>query len=120
MANRKKILYIANATPFGHADAREKLDLLMMLASFEVNVSILFMDNGVLQLLNTDNEEIQARAFSPVLKSFEHYEINKLYALDSALAQFGIDAKQLIIETKIISESQVSELIHQFDYVFKG
>lgn len=118
MSNRKKVLYIANTSPYYNSHARENLDLVMMLASFDVDVSILFRGHGILQLLETEHEIIQARAFTPILKSLEHYDITKLYVTDEALAQFEISQKQLICPVTVIDAETLKNLFQQFDYIF--
>ena len=118
MDTRKKILYIADTTPFENSIARENLDFVMMHASFEVDVSIVFVDTGILQLLNTEHDKIQTRAFTPVLASFKHYDINDLYVLDTSLKQFKLTKNQLICSVKIITSNQFKDLMSQFDYIF--
>jgi len=118
MRHRKHIIFFANNGPFVQPYVRENLDLLLMLASFDVSVTIIFIEAGVLQLLDTTPEQIKARAFSSVLKSLPHYEITKLYALDSDLNKYNIDKEQSIVPVEIIDANDLKQLCQTADYIF--
>lgn len=118
MSNRKNVLYIAKTSPYQNSNARENLDLLMMLASFDVDVSMLFIGDGVLQLLETEHDIIKTRAFTPLLKSLKHYDITQLYVLDEAFTELEINQNQLICPVAIIDSKKLTTLFQQFDYIF--
>ena len=105
-------------TPFACARARETLDSLMMLASFDVPLCVVFRDEGVWQLVATQETAIQADAITPVLKAFPHYDIHDLFVLDSSLFERGLEKKDLLSNVKIIDQAYLNQLIHKAGYIY--
>ncbi|EIW90543.1 dsrE-like protein [Alishewanella agri BL06] len=86
------ILLIQTASPFNQAKAREALDLALALAAIEHQVSMLFQDDAVYQLLAPDFEQTTAplKAFQKSFGLFALYDIGPCLVCQQSLAARGL------------------------------
>ena len=64
MSIKKRFMIVNHRPPHGTLHAWESLDLTLTAAAFEQEVSVVFLDDGVYQLLaKQDTRQIEIRAF---------------------------------------------------------
>ncbi len=96
-ANRKKFLYINRKAPYGTIYALESLEVILIGAAFEQDVSLAFIDDGVFQLMNgQDTSGIGVKNFSKTYKALGDYEVRKLYVERESLAERGLAVEDLM------------------------
>ena len=84
MSETKKILYVNRKAPHGSIYALESLEVVLIGAAFEQDVSLAFIDDGVYQLmLNQNTSDIGVKNFSPTYKALGDYDINQIYVENS-------------------------------------
>ena len=67
----KKFLYINRRAPHGSIYAHEALEVVLIGAAFDQDVSLAFIDDGVYQLKkNQDTSDINTKNFSKTYGSF--------------------------------------------------
>ncbi len=75
MSDTKKFMYINRKAPYGTIYAWESLEVVLIGAAFEQDVSLAFMDDGVYQLMKgQDTSAIGMKNFSP---TYAHLAITK-------------------------------------------
>ena len=95
--NRKKFLYINRKAPYGTVYALESLEVVLIGAAFEQDVSLAFIDDGVYQLMaNQDTAGIGMKNFSKTYRALGDYEVRKLYVAKESLAERGLTADDLM------------------------
>ena len=68
----KKFLYINRRAPHGTVYAHEALEVVLIGAAFEQDVSLAFIDDGVFQLKkDQDTSEINTKNFSKIFRWFK-------------------------------------------------
>lgn len=109
----KSILFISRHAPYGSSLARDALDALLASAAYDQQLSLLFMDDGVLQLLSGQHSEaIQQKNFANVLPVLELYEIDKMYVHQESLLQRGIESRDLMnLSFTLLTSEKISELM---------
>lgn len=115
MSSRRYLL-VTRKAPHARSHAREALDVAMMAAAFEHEVSIAFIDDGVYQLLEgQDTSATGCHDFSPLFQALELYGIEKVYVDSEALHQRGIDPQRLLIPAQPLANQALAELIAQHE-----
>ena len=77
---KKKFLYINRKAPYGTIYALEILEVVLIGAAFEQDVSLAFLDDGVFQLMaGQDTKAAGIKNFSPTYKALGDFEVRKLY-----------------------------------------
>ena len=95
--NRKKFLYINRKAPYGTVYALESLEVVLIGAAFEQDVSLAFIDDGVYQLMaNQDTAAVGMKNFSKTYRALGDYEVRKLYVEKESLAERGLTADDLM------------------------
>lgn len=115
----KNLLFISRHAPYGTGIAREALDAVLGASAYGQNLSLLFMDDGVFQLLKHQSPQtLQQKSLSANLSALPVYEVENLFVHSDSLRRRGIDVDQLIFsgeELTLLDNQQVAELMRQQD-----
>lgn len=92
----KKFLYVNRKAPYGTIYALESLEVVLIGAAFDQDVSLAFLDDGVFQLVKSqDTKEIGVKNFSPTYRALGDYEVTKLFVEQESLDERGLTADDL-------------------------
>lgn len=115
----KKCLFINRKSPYAGSNAQEALDMAYALSAFEHKVSLVFMDDGVLQIIrDQDPADIGIKNFSPAFRAWQDYEIDQIYVEKESLKKLGIEKSDLLIEAEILEADQIGKIISEQDFIF--
>jgi tRNA 2-thiouridine synthesizing protein C len=116
MGVRKKLMVINRHAPYGSIYALESLEVVLVGAAFDQDVSLVFMDDGVFQLKKgQDTTGIGMKNFSPAFRALEHYDVDKLYVERESIEARGLGEQDLIVSVQIVTAEQLGELIDEQD-----
>lgn len=94
---KKKFLYVNRKAPFGTIYALESLEVVLIGAAFEQDVSLAFIDDGVFQLMNNqDATAAGMKNFSKIYRALGDYEVRKLYVEKESLDLRGLTVGDLM------------------------
>ena len=128
----KKFLYINRRAPYGTVYALEGLEVVLIGAAFEQDVSVAFVDDGVYQLKKgQDSGESDMKNFSPTYNALGDYDVNKLYVERESLEARGLSESDLMELTyededddyqekpsiKVVSHQELADIIEQQDVI---
>lgn len=92
----KKFLYVNRKAPYGTIYAQESLEVVLIGAAFDQDVSLAFLDDGVFQLTKgQDTKEIGVKNFSATYRALGDYEVTKLYVEKESLEERGLTLDDL-------------------------
>jgi tRNA 2-thiouridine synthesizing protein C len=115
----KKFLYINRRAPHGTVYAHEALEVVLIGAAFEQDVSLAFIDDGVFQLKkDQDTSEINTKNFSKIFSALEMYDVEKLYVEKESLESRGLTEDDLSVDVKVIDSSEMKKLIIDSEVIF--
>jgi tRNA 2-thiouridine synthesizing protein C len=115
----KKFVYVNRRAPYGSIYALEALEVVLVGAAFDQDVSVVFMDDGVYQIKkDQDTSGVGMKNFSPTYRALETYDVEKLYVEKESLQTRGLTEDQLIVPVKVLSRDEIGELIEQQDVIF--
>jgi len=93
----KKFMYLNRKASYGTAYAIESLEVVLIAAAFEQDVSLAFVDDGVYQIVEGQNTDgIGMKNFSKTFHALGDYDINKLYVSAESLEERGLTADDLM------------------------
>lgn len=114
----KKFMFVNRKAPYGTIYALEGLEVVLISAAFDQNVSMVFMDDGVYELVKGQHtKNIDVKNFSPTYRALEGYDIEKLYVEKESLDQRGLSEDNLIVPVEVVSTAQMTELMETQDVV---
>ena len=115
----KKFLYINRRAPHGTVYAHEALEVVLIGAAFDQDVSLAFIDDGVFQLKkNQDTSEIYTKNFSKIYSALEMYDVEKLFVEKESLESRGLTQDDLSVDVKVIDSSEMKKLMSASEVVF--
>jgi tRNA 2-thiouridine synthesizing protein C len=114
----KKFMLVNRKAPYGTIYALESLEVVLITAAFEQDVSVVFVDDGVYQLKKgMQTKAIATKNFSPTYRALEDYDIDKLYVEAESLAARGLSTDDLVAPVKVVDSAALAELMEQQDVV---
>src|SRR5574341_2416426 len=114
----KKFLYVNRKAPYGTIYALESLEVVLIGAAFEQDVSLAFIDDGVYQLTKgQDTKGLEVKNFSPAFRALEDYDVNKLYVDEESLRARGLTAEDLVVPVEVVSSERLAEIMEGQDVV---
>ena len=117
----KKFMYVNRRAPYGTIFALECLEVVLISAAFEQDVSLAFLDDGVFQLKkNQDTTGIGMKNFSNTYRALDDYEVEKIYVEKESLEARGLTANDLIIPVEVLSSEEMREKVAQQDVVISS
>lgn len=114
----KKFMYVNRRAPYGSVYALESLEVVLIGAAFNQDVSVVFADDGVFQLKKgQDTKELGMKNFSPTYRALEMYGVEKLYVEKESLEARGLTEEDLVVSVEVMSSSEIGKLMEQQDVV---
>ncbi|MCP4984437.1 MAG: sulfurtransferase complex subunit TusC [Gammaproteobacteria bacterium] len=128
----KKFLYINRKAPHGSIYAQESLEVVLIGAAFEQDVTLAFIDDGVYQLLqNQDTSGIGTKNFAPTFRALGDYDVSQIYVERESLELRGLSKDDLIPLTyededddwaekdsiHVVSSTEMADIIEQQDVI---
>ena len=129
---QKKFLYVNRRAPYGTIYALESLEVVLIGAAFDQDVSLAFFDDGVFQIVKgQDTKEIGMKNFSPTYRALGDYEVTKLYVEKESLEERGLTPDDLMDITyededddwaekssvRLVSRAELSEVMAEQDVI---
>jgi tRNA 2-thiouridine synthesizing protein C len=100
MSEIKKFLYVNRKAPYGSIYALEALEVVLIGAAFDQDVSLAFIDDGVYQIAKgQDTAGIGMKNFSPTFNALGDYDVNKIYVEKESLDARGLTVEDLMALT---------------------
>jgi tRNA 2-thiouridine synthesizing protein C len=114
----KKFLYINRKAPYGTIYALESLEVVLIAAAFDQDVSLAFLDDGVYQIVKGQHTKpIDVKNFSPTFRALEGYDIEKLYVEKESMDARGLKEEDFIVPVKVIGTQEMTDLMQSQDVV---
>jgi len=116
--NAKRFLYVNRRAPHGSIYALESLEVVLIGAAFEQDVSLAFVGDGVYQLAKgQDTKGLETKNFSPTFRALEDYDVTKLYVEQEALEARGLTEADLVVPVEVVSAERMAEIMEAQDVV---
>ena len=104
--------------PYGSVYALESLEVVLIGAAFEQDVSLAFLGDGVYQLAKgQDTKGLEMKNFSPTFRALEDYEVTKLYVEEEALQARGLSAADLVVPVEVVNTRRMAEIMEDQDVI---
>ncbi len=114
----KKFLYVNRTAPYGTVYALESLEVVLIGAAFEQDVSVAFVDDGVFQLKkDQDTSEVDMKNFSPTYRALEMYDVEKLFVEKKSMDERGLSTDDLIVPVEVLDREAMSALMEDQDVI---
>ena len=116
VGSTKKFMFVNRKAPYGTVYALESLEVVLITAAFDQDVSLAFLDDGVYQLRKGQQTKgIETKNFSPTYRALEGYDIEKLYVEKEAIEARGLSEEDLLVEVTVLDRQALGKLMDEQD-----
>ena len=114
----KKFLYINRKAPYGTIYALESLEVVLIAAAFDQDVSLAFLDDGVYEIIKgQQTRTIDVKNFSWTCRALGGYDSEKSYVEKESMEARGLKEEDFIVPVKVISAKEMADLMDSQDVV---
>jgi len=114
----KKFMFVNRTAPYGTVYALESLEVVLISAAFDQDVSLAFIGDGVWQLKKGQQTKgIETKNFSPTYRALEGYDVEKLYVERESLEARGLAEDELIVDVTVLDAKELGALMEEQDVV---
>ena len=117
-AKVKKFMFVNRKAPYGTIYALESLEVVLITATFDQDVSLVFIDDGVYELVKgQQTKDIGIKNFSPSYRALDGYDVEKLYVDQASMEQRGLKVSDLLVPVEVLDTQQMGQLMAQQDVI---
>ncbi|NCF28274.1 MAG: sulfurtransferase complex subunit TusC [Gammaproteobacteria bacterium] len=114
----KKFMYVNRRAPHGTIYAQESLEVVLVGAAFDQDVSVVFIDDGVYQIRkDQDTSAIGTKNFSKTFRALEMYDVEKLYVEKESMQARGMTEDDLNVPVEVKTSEEIGRLMEEQDVV---
>jgi tRNA 2-thiouridine synthesizing protein C len=114
----KRFMLVNRKAPHGTIFGLEALEVALVAGAFDQDVSLVFADDGVYQLVKgQDTEGIGLKNFAKAFRALEDYDIRKLFVEQESMLARGLNVDDLMVPAEMIDAKRIGELMEQQDVV---
>lgn len=113
-----KNLLIITRHPPARMASREALDLALAAAAFGVPAGMLFIEDGVLQLLgNQDATLLNQKSLSANLQALPLFGVEEILVCERSLRERGMSVEQCELPAQVLDAADLRAVFARFDQV---
>lgn len=114
----KKLCIVFSQGPHGNANGREALDLALLSASFEQEVSLVFTDEGILNLIkNQSPETVGAKDYIATFGALPLYDVETIIVCEVAMTELALTKDDIKLEVQFCSPQAIAAHLNHVDEV---
>jgi tRNA 2-thiouridine synthesizing protein C len=114
----KKFMFVNRRAPYGTIYALESLEVVLIAATFDQDVSLVFVDDGVYELVKGQNTQaVGIKNHSKTYRALDGYDVQKLYVERESLAARGLTEDDLIVDVQVLGSAEMAALMAEQDVV---
>lgn len=114
----KNFMYVMERAPHGTIYTYEGLEMVLITAAYEQDISLTFIDDGVYALLkDQDTADLQIKGFVKTFKALDDYDVEKLYVDRQSLEERGLSKNDLIVDVEVLEAAEIGRIMEEQDVI---
>src|SRR5512134_3122616 len=114
----KKFMFVNRKAPYGTIYALESLEVVLIAATFDQDVSLVFVDDGVYELVKGQNSKaVGIKNFSPTYHALVGYAVEKLFVERESLDARCLTEDDLLVPVQVLRSADMAALMAEQDVV---
>ena len=104
-----RVAVLMRKAPYGSVYAAEGFRSMMGVGVFELDISVIFVDDGVYALLKgQDPEALEMKPLGDGFPMLPEFGVTKFYVHDSSLSERGLTADDLVVDVEILDDAGIA------------
>ena len=114
----KKIMHVMRNAPHGTIYTYEGLEMILIMAAYEQDISVVFIDDGVYALKKgQDTEGIEIKGFSKTFGALDGYDVENVYVDKISLEERGLTEDDLVVDVEVLNSNEIGDMMTKQDVV---
>ena len=106
------VAIVMRKAPYGSVYTAEGFRTIMGIAVFEMDISVVFVDDGVFALLkDQDPAQFDIKPLGDGFPMLKDFDVERFYVHDESLAERGLTVGDLVLEAEIIDGAQIADIL---------
>ena len=111
-------MHVMREAPHGTIYTYEGLEMILIMAAYDQDISVAFIDDGVYALKKDQNTEgIEIKGFAKTFGALDGYDVEKLYVDQISLEERGLTEDDLVVDVEVLSSADIGKLMAEQDLV---
>jgi tRNA 2-thiouridine synthesizing protein C len=109
-----KVAVLMRKAPYGSVYTAEGLRTLMGIAVFEMDISVVFMDDGVFALAKGQNPgKLEMKPLGDAFPMLGEMGVQRFYVHDQSLAERGLTVEDLVLPAQVVTDGQIAQILQE-------
>lgn len=107
-----KVAVLMRKAPYGSVYTAEGLRTLMGIGVFEMDISVVFMDDGVFALNKGQNPaKLDMKPLGDAFPMLGDMGVKRFYVHDQSMAERGLTTDDLVIPVAVVSAAEIAQIL---------
>lgn len=114
--NIKKMMHIVRTPPHGTIYTYEGLEMVLIMAAYDQEISMAFIGDGVFSLKkDQDTTELEIKGFMKTLGVLDDYDVEDIYVDKKSLEERGLTVDDLFIPVQVLDGAAIGAIMAEQD-----
>ena len=106
------VAIVMRKAPYGSVYTAEGFRTIMGVAVFEMDISVIFLDDGVYTLIKEQNpEKLDMKPLGNGFPMLREFDVEKFYVHDESLAERGLTSDDLVMDAEAVNGAQIAQIL---------
>ena len=106
------VAILMRKAPYGSVYTAEGFRTMMGIAVFEMDISVVFIDDGVYALLkDQDPTKLDMKPLGDGFPMLTEFDVEKFYVHDESLEERGLTTDDLLMDVETVNSRQIAEIL---------
>jgi tRNA 2-thiouridine synthesizing protein C len=116
--NMNKAVVLLRKAPYGSVYTAEAFRTIMGIAVFEMDICVVFVDDGVYALMKDQNpEKLDMKPLGDGFPMLKDFNVNRFVVHDESLSERGISIDDLVLDVEVATSAQIAEIFSDYGKV---
>ena len=108
------VAVLMRKAPYGSVYTAEGFRTIMGVAVFEMDISVVFVDDGVYALVaGQDPQKLDMKPLGDGFPMLRDFEVSRFYVHDESLAERGLTTDDLVMDVEVVNGERIAEILEQ-------
>ena len=114
----KKMMCIMSKAPHGTIYSYEGLEMVLIMATYDQDITMVFIDDGVYTLKKDQNTtSLGIKGFANTFPALDGYDVEKLYVDRKSLEDRGLTTDDLVVGVEVFESAELAKMMAEQDVV---
>jgi tRNA 2-thiouridine synthesizing protein C len=114
----KSVAVLMRKAPYGSVYTAEGFRTLMGIAVFEMDITVIYCDDGVYALLQSqDPSDLDIKPLGEGFPMLSEFGVSRFYVHDQALAERGLSVDDLVMPVEVVDGARIAAALEEAQLV---